>query len=53
MIHSEDAQGAMADQQRQIIREFCINYAHENGYSVQGMDEDGNESKEDYQDVTG
>ena len=38
----------MADHQRNLVYQFCRDYAHDNGYDFQ---EDG--EPEDYQDVTG
>lgn len=38
----------MADHQRNLVYQFCRDYAHDNGYDFQ---EDG--APDDYQDVTG
>ena len=54
--HNEDATPdeqsiMMADHQRNLVYQFCRDYAHDNGYDFQ--EDVGAATPDDYQDVTG
>lgn len=45
----------IAEQQRELVYNFCREYLEENGYEIEGSTQEGNNNKDQntYEDVTG